>query len=399
MLHRTFAFPPWEDFAVFPILPFPYGVALRNAVLWEQVHPNFHLEGVESIVHLQAIARGAFWSGRFLELTEFVLERAVSYAFSDAFYQMGLVSSTKVEHDFKFLQSALSLQGNHLNEQILRALLQLIMIGDDERNREQRLAGADRFNAEINNLLLKRPQLCHAVQEKWLRFLAYEKGDPTGLGIKSVIVSWIRDSLAGLVRSTVMYPVRNVGTWYIAQSGNTTWSKTFQLYFKKVMLRQKSPLDGLGLSAARLALQTWLVIPPMILLKGCLNVPDELVMRYHFSFLILSVISRDHTDLLQLKGEPKKEQLKKSLNAILRNSAAFSLANWAVSLALYPLSVVRSRLMCQGLDEIPYFYPSTKDAFLTMYRLEGSQAFYGGFYTRALAVRPPLTFISLLTTH
>jgi hypothetical protein len=190
LTRRNFAFPPSTSFVRLPNLPYPYGVALSNAVLWEQVHPNYHLEGVDSIKHLQAIAKNASWPGRFVGLTNFVLGRAVSYVFSKAFAKLGWVVPLKVEHDFDFLVTAFSLLMNHLSEETQRVFLQQIMDAiDDDRNKQQHLVEqADRVNARINDLMLERSQLCHTIQENRLRFLAYEKGDPARLGIKSAVV-------------------------------------------------------------------------------------------------------------------------------------------------------------------------------------------------------------------
>jgi len=186
-----------------------------------------------------------------------------------------------------------------------------------------------------------------------------------------------------------LYPLRTVGNWYVAQRKKATWFSTFNEFSSCVLNRQKNPFDGFGMSVVISMCNSWLILPPMAVLKYVMNIPDENEMRFYLSY-ILQLGLENNNNIIKRTHEEKKALLQHAFTQIIKNSVAFSISNYLSSLVLYPLSTVQARLTFQGSELSEKSYSSSLDCFRNIYSTEGISGFYNGFYVRSLMIIPEL---------
>jgi len=390
-------FPPSTNFARIPNIPYPYSGALHDSVLWKQVHPSFYADPLEGIFILSDLGKRTSLPSHIINASNFILGKFISGQINRLFGKFGWVAPSYHEYDFDMIRESLALIYNY-------ALLDFYVSSRDVMVENARLnPGQGRthqeqlheVNEQIQALLTEQMRLRTNIKEARARFLTYEMCLPVQLGWKGAFMSWLPAFVGSLLTSAVVYPLYTVGVWYSAQDQKGTWYNTLAQFRDCQRNGTKSLYDGFALQALNVMLRTWLVVPPMMVLKKVIGVPDELSMRYHLNFVLVSLISRD-LNLTQVKGEEEKLQMKRSFRAVIKNSVAYTLSDWLVTLGLYPLITVRSRLACQGLPLVPYHYNSTYEAFQTMYHTEGWQSFYNGFYARSLAIIPEMAMWGLI---
>lgn len=381
------SFPPSTNFARIPNIPYPLSGALHDSVLWKQVHPAFHADPWDGIFILRDLGKSMALPNHIINISNFLLGKFLAGQCNRLFGKFGWVAPSYPEYDFDMIRDAIALIYNYaMLDFYVSSRDVMVETARNNPSQAQRHQGQlQEVNEQINLLMKEQMRLRTEIKEARARFLTYEMCVPLQLGWKGAFMSWLPTFLSSLATSAIVYPLYTVGVWYSAQDKKTTWYDTLYQFRDGYYGGTTSLYDGFTLQAVNVMLRTWMVLPPMMIMKKVMRVPDELSMRYHLNFLLVSLLSRD-LNLTQVKGEVEKTQLKKSFRAVIKNSVAYTVADWAVTLGLYPLLTVRSRLACQGLSTVPYQYPSTIDAFRTMYETEGWQSFYSGFYVRSLAV-------------
>uniref|UniRef100_A0A6U1SR34 Uncharacterized protein n=1 Tax=Vannella robusta TaxID=1487602 RepID=A0A6U1SR34_9EUKA len=386
-------FPLSSNFVRIPSIPYPQYGHVCNYVYMRQANAGF-LQGESLQTGLQVIKdlhKDSVWPGRILNLSNFVIGSCVSSIFHRIWLKLGVLEDSKPKYDFAITET-LNLVRLHLTADFQNSQRETLLSELEEEPNKQfaiqkSLLELDQRIASTNSEIM---QLEFLVNDKIARYEEYHQKQPDNdLGMKKIFVTWLTSFISSTVANSLVYPFFMVGNWYIAQQKKTTWVATCNELLRSILKGNKNPLDGFIVNTFRIMCHTWLVLPPMAMLKYLADIPDELEMKFHLTYIML-LCFENNKEIVKRPHEEKKKQLLYSFRQIIKNSAAYSISNWFAALALYPLSTVQTRLAFQGCELADHSYSGPIDAVSTIYKQEGTAGFYNGFLARSLMILPEM---------
>lgn len=381
----AYCYPLAANYAHFPLIPaYPYSASLTYYVKNRQVNPFFADVGiVEGIRTIDLLDKRSVWPKRFINLGNFALVVFFNNGLSWIAKKLNLIEHDPQIPNLSTLSVSFELLKLEVQMEGYRTLFnRLINEIDDDPEKQQQLKNDLReVESKMNEIMVHKAGLERKLIEVDEELDRYRTQSCKGVGMKHVFFKWFFGHMSSLLAMTILFPLNMVGNWYIIADKHTTWGETkdlmFDLCFKQ---RTKNAWDGLFITCIEATIRSLIIVPPMNIIKKFMNLPHEIEMTYHFNN-VFSTLLTTKIELSTFTQEQRKARAKESISLLAKNTVAYAISNTIVGIALYPLQLVSSKMICRQSSD-----SSTLDLISSIYRQNGYSGFYNGFLGRMLMV-------------
>ena len=356
----------------FPCIPYPYSSDLRYYIFSSQAIPSFQYKLTIGISKVSGYQKKFFWPDIILLITRLGIEPIIYKYVLKGFNYFGYYKNVEPTLDFEMISSMIKILTETFHIELLDTQAEL------SRNAEQE----DEYCKAMVMHRIKKEEAEDRLKKIRETRLQYTR-ENNPFNFKKTARGFLPAFISGMICDFIFYPFAVTNFWLTASYTDSSWRKTFRQVLGSTFSGNKNIYDSFIITEIGNVVNSWLLMPPMLVLKKLMKIPDEAEMPYHLNYIFLALFA-SHDNPLGISNEEFKAEVHYSFSALWKNTVAFIISDWLVKLSIYPLISLRNRVACRGMA--PYCKPLSWRTLFTQF-FNGS--LYWGIDGMFLAVTFP----------
>jgi len=400
---------------VLSFLPYPYKFTLQSHMMAQQATHGAILRGGSWSLLLGSPYKRSFFTNYYLRgVAHLALRHFLWSRLSDLCLRLGVVSPNTppssvaqdaIADQLRLLQLRYDI--DTLTQERDRATSLFAHAEGDDSEEEAAIsdmqAHLDRLGHELAQLYEEKSLLKDRIRrkrEKDVRARREETEPTTHSLVSDGVAEWIIGNLANVLSEALLYPLFLAEVWMMVPQQDTTWPHALSNLWSAARQQNKSLYDGFLPHALYTVLRGFTMHPLMKVLKHSWSIPTEPQLQRHMLQLMsLFLVDEGYTEegeegetlIYEPSPAERKRELVTAFRAVMKNTAAYMVADWVSQALFFPLLTCRNFMAAQGSTYLaPRRGLGWGGAIRHIVRSQGYQGFYRGFLAHCISIVPEL---------